>query len=113
MSLAIDSRQSDSPLVKEVWRTVSETSGSFISVAATHWEMVVTTRGRHSFLTVRGPETKATPLAFEAGAEWVGIRFNVGAFLTHLPARLLVDSALNLPDAGSQSFWLLGSAWEF
>jgi len=33
--------------------------------------------------------------------------------MPHLPASNLVDEAVNLPDAGSQSFWLQGSAWQF
>ena len=33
--------------------------------------------------------------------------------MPHLPASGLVDSAVNLPEATSTSFWLHGAAWEF
>lgn len=64
-------------------------------------------------VTVRGPETKATPLHCSADGEWLGIRFKMGTVMPHLPASTLLDDAVNLPDAGSRSFWLQGSAWQF
>ncbi|HEX2185131.1 MAG TPA: hypothetical protein VHN78_06470, partial [Chloroflexota bacterium] len=40
-------RSSDLPYIERVWRTRSEPVESFISVAVSHWEMVVTKqRGR-------------------------------------------------------------------
>jgi AraC-like DNA-binding protein len=33
--------------------------------------------------------------------------------MPHLPASNLVDGDVNLPDAGSRSFWLHRSAWQF
>jgi AraC-like DNA-binding protein len=89
-------------------------AGSFISIAASHWEMVVTRHSaRTATLTVRGPETKATSLDFPADVEWLGIRFKPGTVMPHLPASELVDGAVTLPEAGSQSFWLQGAAWRF
>jgi hypothetical protein len=61
---------------------------------------------------VRGPETKVTPVRCPAEGEWVGIRFKLGTVLPYLPASALVDRAVDLPDAGSRSFWLQGSAWD-
>jgi AraC-like DNA-binding protein len=115
MTFLLEDRPSDSSFVTTIWRAQSEGAGSFISIAATHWEMVVTKyRGKTSF-TVRGPETKATPLHYQwIGAEWLGIRFKLGTFLPHLPPGHLRDRRdVNLPEATSQSFWLQGSAWEF
>ena len=115
MTFRIEERPSDSSFVTTIWRAQSEGAGSFISVAATHWEMVVTKyRGNTSF-TVRGPETKATPLDYQwSGAEWLGIRFKLGAFLPNLPPGHLLDRRdVNLPQVTSQSFWFHGSAWEF
>src|SRR5438270_7715484 len=48
-----------------------------------------------------------------ADAEWLGIRLKLGTFLSHLPARTLVDATMTLPEATSKSFWLGGSAWQF
>ena len=54
MPFTFEERPSDSPLVQAIWRTQSERSGSFISAAAAHWEMVLMRyRGKATF-TVRG-----------------------------------------------------------
>jgi len=113
MIFTFEERPSDSPFVERIWRAHSERAGSFISVAASHWEMVVTRQNGKTMLTVRGPETKATPLHCSADGAWLGIRFKLGTVMPHLPASNLVDGAVNLPDAGSRSFWLHGSAWQF
>lgn len=114
MIFTFDERPSDSPFVERIWRTQSERTGSFSSVAMSHWEMVVTRYNGNTILTVRGPESKATPLHVSlVGAEFFGIRFKLGTFMPHLPASDLVDSDANLPDASSRSFWLNGSAWQF
>ena len=115
MTFLFEDRPSDSSLVKTIWRAQSEDAGSFISIAATHWEMVVTRyRGKTTF-TVRGPETQATPLHYQrTGVEWLGIRFKLGTFLPRLPPGQLLDRRdVDLPEATSRSFWLQGSAWEF
>lgn len=113
MLFTFEERLSESPFVERIWRAHSERAGSFLSVAASHWEMVVTRQNGKTFLTVRGPETKATPLDCSAEGAWLGIRFKLGTVMPHLPASHLVDGAVNLPDAGSRSFWLHRSAWQF
>jgi len=113
MIFTFEERPSNSPFVERIWRAHSERAGSFLSIAASHWEMVVTRQNGKTMLTVRGPETKATPLDCSADGEWLGIRFKLGTVMPHLPASHLVDGAVNLPDAGSRSFWLHCSAWQF
>ena len=114
MIFTFDERPSDSSFVERIWRTQSERAGSFSSVAMSHWEMVVTRYNGNTILTVRGPESKATPLHVSlVGAEFFGIRFKLGTLMPHLPASGLVDGDVNLPDASSKSFWLNGSAWQF
>jgi AraC-like DNA-binding protein len=113
MIFTLEETSSDSPFIERVWRAHSERSGMFLSIAMSHWEMVVTRNLGKTTLTVRGPETKATPLYCPAGGEWLGIRFKLGTLLPHLPASNLVDDVINLPDAGSRSFWLQSSAWQF
>ncbi len=76
--------------------------------------MVVTRHRGKISLTVRGPETKATPADCPADGEWLGIRFKVGTFMPNLPARNLLDrNDVTLPEATSKSFWLNGSAWQY
>jgi hypothetical protein len=115
MTFIFEDRASDSSFVQTIWHAQSERAGSFISLAASHWEMVVTRYQGETTFTVRGPETKASPLHYQRkGVEWLGIRFKLGTFLPDLPPGKLLDRRdANLPEASSQSFWLNGSAWEF
>jgi AraC-like DNA-binding protein len=112
--LVFEDRPSDSPFVERVWRSHSERAGTFHSVAACHWEMVVTRYQGKTCLTVRGPETKATTVGCPAEGDWVGVRFKLGTFMPLLPARDLSDRKdVTLPEVTSRSFWLNGSAWEY
>jgi AraC-like DNA-binding protein len=112
MTLTFEERPSDSPFVERVWRTHPESAGPFTSIAVSHWEMVVTKHRGQTFLTVRGPETKATPAYCPEDAEHFGIIFKFGTLIPHLPPRNLVDSEATLPEATCTSFWLNGSAWQ-
>jgi AraC-like DNA-binding protein len=110
----IEDRASDSPLVECVWHAHSQREGTFLSVAATHCEMVVTRHGGKTFMTVRGPETKATWADCPVDAEWLGIRFKLGTFVPALlPGDLRDRRDVTLPDASTRRFWLNGSAWEY
>jgi AraC-like DNA-binding protein len=112
MIYALDERPSDSPFVERIWRARSEHGGPFLSIASSHWEMVVTRLNGRTTVTVRGPETKVTPLHCPADGEWLGIRFRLGTIMPQLPARALVDADTDLPEMGRHAFWLQGSAWE-
>src|SRR5262245_31802040 len=113
MFIVFEDRPSDSPFIERVWRCHSERAGPFHSIAACHWEMVVTRLRGKTSLTVRGPETKATTADCPAEGEWVAIRFKLGTFMPILPAGDLLDRRdVNLPEATSRTFLLNGSAWE-
>src|SRR5258708_4058072 len=113
MLLNFEERLSDSPFVERIWRTQSERAGTFISLALSHWQMCVWRHNGQTTLTVRGPETKATPTIVPENAEYLGIVFKLGTFMPQLPASGLVDGAFHLPEATRQSFRLDSSAWQF
>ena len=114
MLFILEERPSDSSFIQAIWRNQSERSKSFISTAGTHWEMVLMRHKGQSTITVRGPETKATPADLPADAEWLGITFKLGTFLPDfLSGGLLDRQDVNLPVATGTSFWLYGSTWEF
>jgi hypothetical protein len=114
MIFTIDDRPADSPLVEKVWRSRSERGGPFLSIAESRFEMVVTRLAGRTFITLRGPETMATPADCPAEGEWLGIRFAVGSFMPRLPPGELRDRRdVTLPGASGRAFWLDGSAWEF
>jgi Helix-turn-helix domain len=106
---------SSSPHVSRAWRTTSEPEPepSFLSVAVPQWEMVVTRQAGGTWMTVRGPETRATAATIPADAEFFGISFALGTFLPQLSMRRLVDGAFNLPPASETSVWFGGREWEF
>jgi AraC-like DNA-binding protein len=114
MSLTFGERASDSPLVESVWSAQSSAATRFMSVAASHWEMVITRHEGRTSLTVRGPETFASVADCPPDAEFFGIQFKHGTFMPLVPVRTLLNrNDVRLPDATSRSFWLDGSAWEF
>ena len=100
-------------MIEQTWQTRSEPGESFISVAVSHWEMVVTRQRGTARLTVRGPETKASTSPIPADAEFFGIQFSLGTFMPGLPPGQLADGSMTLPRATRTSFWLDGDSWEF
>jgi hypothetical protein len=108
----IDEWASDSEFVEKAWRSYSVPEPAFISIAVSHWQMVVTTQSDRQQLTVRGPETKATVSPIPEDAEFFGIVFSLGTFAPAFPLDRLVDHAVTLPNATGSSVWLDGSRWE-
>ena len=107
-------RPSDSPLVERVWRSHSDQSGVFRSIATCYWLMVVTRLEGKISMTLRGPETRATMAYCPAQGEWFAVLFKLGAFMPLMRSGDLRDrNSVTLPNATGRSFWLNGSAWDF
>jgi hypothetical protein len=113
MIVDVDGRPSDSPFVESIYWARSVGGGSFTSIAATQWEMVITKQQGHVTLSLRGPETKASPAGIPKDAEFLGITFKHGLFMPALPVYQLVDKEIHLPETGRNSFELFGEPWEF
>jgi AraC-like DNA-binding protein len=112
--LNFEDRPSDSPVVDRIWCSRSEAAGTFQSMASCNWVMVVTRHQGQAFLTVRGPETRATTAECPADGEWIGIHFKLGTFMASIPNGNLRDrNDVTLARASGRSFWLNGSAWEY
>jgi Helix-turn-helix domain len=105
-------RSARSPMVEQAWRTHSEPEESFISAAASHWEMVVTRQRDSARLTVRGPETRATAASIPQDADFFGIQFTHGTYMPGLAPGRLVDSSFTATPAGKGSVWLDGCRLE-
>jgi hypothetical protein len=108
----IDRRSSNSALIESTWSTASRSEGAMTSVAVCHWEIVVTRQEDRCWLSVQGPETRATTASVPTDAEFFGIQFTHGTFMPGIAPGGLVDGALNLPAVSRRSFWLDGTAWE-
>jgi AraC-like DNA-binding protein len=108
-----EDRPSDSPFVERIWRCHSEGTDPFRSIAASRCELVVSKLEGKVTVTVRGPETRATPQGDCPGdGEWLGILLKLGTFLPHLPTSTFVDTGVDLPTVSKKSFWLNGSVWQ-
>src|SRR5712692_9859301 len=113
MEFVFQERPSDAPFVARVWQTQSQRAGSFISLAASQWEMVVSKYHGKTTFTVRGPATKATSAEFAADTEFFGIVFELGTFIPHLPTVNRLDrNDVILPGATGNAIWLNSSAWQ-
>jgi hypothetical protein len=106
-------RPSDSPLVERIWRSHSERAGSFTSISAVCWSMVVSKCKGRIAISLHGPETGATCKDFPAELEWFGIDFKLGTFMPQIPPGSVIDRNITLPKAADHSFWLCSSAWQF
>lgn len=113
MVFDFNTRLSDSPFVEAIYQTRSVGGGSFISNATTQWEMVITKQTGKIMISLRGPETKASPAPIPEDAEFLGIIFKHGTFMPHLPGSKLVDAEIHLPETSKNSFHLFGDSWEF
>jgi len=104
--------EADACIVDRVWRSHSDTAVTMTSAARTSWQLIVTrTRGR-LLASVRGPETTATTAPVPPDAEFLGIRFALGAVLRPHPAAFLVDGHATLPVTDSQRIVIGGEDWE-
>jgi AraC-like DNA-binding protein len=109
----LDGRSPDSPFVESIYRARSVGGGLFTSIAASQWEMVITKQWGKVTLSLRGPETKASPAPIPEDAEFLGITFKHSIFMPSLPVYKLVDREIHFPATGRNSFQLFGDTWEF
>jgi hypothetical protein len=112
--ITFEDRPSDCQVVDRIWRSHSDRAGTFQSMATTNWVMVVSRYQGKAFLTIRGPESRATSAEVPAEGEWIGIHFKLGTFMPLFPAGDIRDrNDATLPDACGRRFSLDGSAWEY
>lgn len=113
MSFLVKHRPSDSPFVEAVMHGWTVGSGTTTRPAETHWHLVFARHAGGVSPIMVGPLTTAGVVAFQPGVEILWIKFKLGAFMPHLPARDFLNSEASLPGAADQRFWLLGSAWPY
>lgn len=109
---AIEQRVLDSPIADKVWRARSVPADAFISVAASHWELVFWRQAGATHVTMRGPETRATSMPIPAEAEFIGIQFRLGAFMPDHDLTMLVDRSLPVASRSGDSFRFGGADWD-
>jgi AraC-like DNA-binding protein len=112
MSFTYEERLPDSPFVETIWRTRAESDGRDTAAADGRWEIIVIRQSGRLRLSVSGPMTKAAPVSYTEGDEYLGIRFKLGTFMPYLPPRNLLDGAALVPQATRKTFWLGDSHWQ-
>jgi AraC-like DNA-binding protein len=113
MIVNLEERSSDSPFVESIYWARSVGGGSFTSIAASQWEMVITKQKEKVTLSLRGPETKASSASIPEDAEFLGITFKHSIFMPSLSINKIVDNEIHIPKTGEDSFQLFGDTWEF
>lgn len=106
-------RPSDSPYIEAVMagRTISD--GVVIRPSESHWHLVFVKLPNGVHPVFVAPLTTSGLVNFYAGAEILWIKFKLGTFMPHLPAKNFLDVETYLPTATTRSFWLKGAAWQF
>ena len=110
MSLISEERRSDSPYLETVTRGWTIQEGSSIRPAEIHWHMVFVRHSGSTHALVVGPLTSSGKASWGEGAEILWVKFKLGAFMPHLPAKNYLDAEQELPEAASKRFWLKGAA---
>jgi AraC-like DNA-binding protein len=113
MSMIYEARPSDSPYVESVTHGWTLSEGSSVRPAEINWHMVFVKHSGGTQLLVVGPITTSGVVHWGAGGEILWLKFKLGTFMPHLPARNFLDTETPLPGANSNTFWLKGSAWQF
>ena len=106
MSLKKTVRDSDSPYLRAV--TLYESDG-FVSDLATpdeSWDLVMMKRDGRVSVLLTGQTTKAVPLNFSPGDEFLTLSFRANAFLRGRAAEQLLDRGTLLPMFTSRAFRL-------
>jgi hypothetical protein len=104
--------ETDAGIVDRVWRTCSDTQDTMTSAARTCCQLILTrTQGRLSAI-LRGPETRVSTAPVPPDAEFLGIRFRLGAVLRPHHAASIVDGYVPLPVTDSGRVVIGGEDWE-
>lgn len=113
MSVIYEERLSDSPYIETVTRGQTFSDGSTIRPAESNWHMVITRVKGRVLPIIVGPWKTAGIASWGEGAEILWIKFKLGTFMPHLPAKKFLETEIILPEAASNTFWLKGAAWQF
>lgn len=112
MSAVFEGRSSDSPYVEMIWRGHVERDYAPVCPADVRWNLLFVKQDDRVRVSAEGATTQFVPKTQRAGREFLVIKFKLGVFMPYLPAGSLVNGDVILPQAGGQSFWLNGFAWQ-
>ncbi len=102
-----------SPYVEKIFHGYTTSAGSTIRPAEQSWHMVVARAQKQSQVMVVGPLPTAGVVTWQEGGEILWIKFRLGTYMPHLPAKHFLNQETPLPSASDRAFWLQGAAWQF
>jgi AraC-like DNA-binding protein len=113
VSAVFEGRQSDSPYIEMIWRGHVERDYAPVCPADVRWNLLFAKQHGKVRVSAEGATSQFVPkLQFE-GSEFLVIKFKLGVFMPYLPAGNLLNGDAILPEAASQtSFLLNGSTWQ-
>ncbi len=112
MKSVFEGRRSDSPYIDMIWRGYTPSNYAPTCPADTRWNLLLIKQQDSIKVTVEGPTTQAVSKFRQDEAEFLVIKFQLGAFFPYLPVTNLVNTDAELPGGTNHSFWLNGSTWE-
>lgn len=112
MSAIFEGRESDSPYIEFIWRGRVEQDYAPVCPADVRWNLLFTRYNGNIRVSAEGATSQFVPKVQSEGAEFLVIKFKLGVFMPYLPPANLLNADAVLPEAGSQTFWLNGSAWQ-
>lgn len=107
-----EERLVESPYIDWVAHGYTAADGLEMRPAEYGWHLIFTQQQGVQRVLLVGALEAAKPLSYLAGAETLWIRFRVGTFMPYLPAPLILNRDLTLPEASGNNFWLYGQAWQ-
>jgi AraC-like DNA-binding protein len=108
----LDERFVESPYIEWVAHGYTAADGLAMRPAEYTWHLIFTRHAGVLRTLVVGALEAARPLSYVAGAETLWIRFKVGTFMPHLPAKDTLNREITLPEASGDNFWLESKVWE-
>jgi AraC-like DNA-binding protein len=107
-----EERSIESPYIAWVGQGYSAADGLAMRPAEYTWHLVFSRQDGVLQVLVVGALEAARPLSYTGCAESLWIRFKVGTYLSRVPAPVLLNRQIDLPEGGENNFWLKDEVWE-
>lgn len=112
MIVVPEERRIESPYAEWVGHGYTAADGVVMRPAEYTWHLIFTRQAGVRRVLVVGALEAAQRLSYSGGAESLWLRFRVGTFMPYLPASLLLNRELCLPEGSGDNFWLHSDVWE-
>ena len=112
MTVESAARNSDSPFVKSIARTICHASGSFRVVPDGSWDILVIKHHDFSRVLVTGALTRPIFSVNEVGDELLCISFKPGVYSPYLLPQVLRDRSVRTGSSNGRSFGIFNESFE-